>query len=269
VAMVALYNVTSSFSPRPALQFGGVAISPHAIQWSVIGFGIFALVNFMQNMRLSDPQAFAVMTKSPTLLMAFAVGALQSVINYGMMGFNPSFLLTYYDLTLREAALQFGITSAIMGIIGPLVWGPLSDVLDKRFPGPGRAGVALFAMGLSPIMSFWVYFAATPLEFYILFMIYSFVLTGWMPPLYAIMFEQVLPRMRAVTASTYLLIMTILGMGMGPYFVGMMSDATGNLRASMLSINAVAIPIVVLLLIMARRAKRDEQSLLERAGIES
>lgn len=266
LAMIALYQITSRFAPRPPLEFGGFSVSPHALQWSVIGFGLFALINFVQNMRLSDPQAYRVITRSPTLIMAIAVGALQSVINYGMMGFNPSFLIRYYELSLTEAALQFGLVSVIMGIIGPLIWGPLSDVLEQRFPGAGRAWIAMFAMVASPIMSFWVYFAPGPTDFYIRFAIYSVVLTGWMPPLYAIMYEQVLPRMRAITSSTYLLAMTILGMGIGPYTVGMLSDATGDLRGSMLAINCAAIPIAILMLIIARRATRDEQALLERAA---
>lgn len=266
VAMVALFVVTSAASPRPPLMLGSLAISPHALQWFVVGFGLFALVNFMQNMRLSDPQAFRVITRSPTLIMAMAIGALQSVINYGMMAFNPSFLLVQYDLTLREAALQFGFVSAGMGIIGPLIWGPLSDKLNVKLPGAGRAWVALFAMGLSPLLSFWVYFAPEAGDFYLRFVIYSLVLTGWLPPLYAIMYEQVLPRMRAVTASTYLLAMTIIGLGCGPYLVGMLSDATGDLRFSMLCVNFAAIPIVGMLLIIAKRAQRDEDDLLVRAA---
>jgi hypothetical protein len=48
--------------------------------------------------------------------------------------------------------------------------------------------------------------------------------------------------------------------------VGMLSDATGDLRTAMLSINAVAIPIVLLMVLIARRADRDEAALLERAA---
>lgn len=265
VVMFGLFELTSAISPRPPIELLGLSISPHALQWSVIGFGLFALVNFLQNMRLSDNQAFRVISGSPTLIMCMAVGTLQTVINYGMMAFNPSFLLTYYDLTLSEAALQFGFVSAAMGIVGPLIWGPLSDKLNVRFPGAGRAWVAMFAMGASPLMSFWVYFAPTPGDFYLRFVVYSLVLTGWLPPLYAILYEQVLPRMRAVTASTYLLASTILGLGIGPYVVGMLSDATGDLRTSMLAVNTAAVPIVLLLLIVAKRASRDEAGLLDRA----
>jgi MFS transporter, Spinster family, sphingosine-1-phosphate transporter len=264
--MATLVTVTSHISPRPPLDFGAVRISPHLLQWIVIGFGLFVLVNFMQNMKVTDAQAHRVIMRSPTLMMAIAVGTLQSIINYGMMAFNPSFLIKQYGLTMGEAALQFGLVAATMGIIGPLLWGPLSDRLNLRFPGAGRAWVALFAMGVSPIMSFWVYHAPSAGSFYLRFVFYSFVLTGWLPPLYAIMYDQVLPRMRGITTSTYLLVMTIIGLGCGPYVVGMLSDATGDLRFAMLSINAAAIPIVVLMLIIARRAQRDEDALAVRAA---
>jgi MFS transporter, Spinster family, sphingosine-1-phosphate transporter len=267
-AMVALFLLTSHLSPRPPLDFGAVKISPHLLQWGVIGFGLFVLVNFMQNMKITDEQAHRVITGSPTLMMAMAIGSLQSIINYGMMAFNPSFIMKQYGQSMGEAALQFGLVAAGMGFIGPLIWGPLSDRLNIRFPGAGRAWVALFAMGVSPIMSFWVYFAPDATSFYLRFIPYSLVLTGWLPPLYAIIYDQVLPRMRGITTSTYLLAMTIIGLGCGPYVVGMLSDALGDLRSAMLCVNAAAIPIVLLLLIVAKRAQRDEDGLLARAGVD-
>jgi MFS transporter, Spinster family, sphingosine-1-phosphate transporter len=265
-AMTALYLLTSQLSPRPPLDFGAVSVSPHLLQWGVIGFGLFVLVNFMQNMKITDGEAHRVIIGSPTLLMVIGVGTLQSVINYGMMAFNPSFLIKQYGLTMGEAALQFGLLASASGIIGPLIYGPLSDWLNTRFPGSGRAYVALFAMGVSPLLSFWVYNAPDALNFYLRFVPYSLVLTGWLPPLYAIMYDQVLPRMRGITTSTYLLAMTIIGLGCGPYVVGMISDATGDLRIAILSVNAAAVPIVVLMLIIARRAQKDEAGLLARAG---
>lgn len=261
-----MVGLTQRYAPRPPLSFGAFAISPHLLQWSVIGFGVFVMVNLVQELRLSDPEAFRVMTRSPTLLAAMAVGTLQSVINYGMMGFNPGFIMRYYHLTMAETALQFGLVSAAMGIAGPLLWGPLSDAMNRRWPGAGRAWIGLLCMALSPVMSFWVYWAPDAPSFYWRFIAYSLVLTGWMPPLYAIIYDQVLPRMRGITASVYLLAMTILGLGIGPYAVGVLSDASGDLRGSMLALNTVAIPITLLMLLIALRARRDEASLLERAA---
>lgn len=265
-AMVALTRVCTAISPRPPLVFGSVVINPHALQWGVIGLGLVVIVNLVQSVSLSDPQASRVIRGSPTVMMCMAVGTLQSVINYGMMAFNPTFLIRTYHLSLGETALKFGFLSAGLGVVGPLLWGPLSDWLQKRYPGSGRAAVAAFAMLASPLLSVWVYAAPDAETFFWRFVPYSFILTGWLPPLYAIMYEQVLPRMRGLTSSLYLLIMTILGLGIGPYVVGLLSDATGNLRLAMMSIQWVAVPIAMLLLLIARRAERDEQGLLARAG---
>jgi MFS family permease len=266
IAMILMTKLTGQFSAKPPLDFGSFRIGQSALQWTIIGFGIFVMVNFLQNMKLTDGQAYRVITRSPTLIMVMAVGSFQGMINYGMMGFNPSFLMKSYGLPMRDAALQFGLLSASMGIVGPLLWGPLSDRLNLRFPGAGRAWCALAAMAISPLMSFWVYHAPDAGSFYIRFISYSLVLTGWLPPLYAIMYDQVLPRMRGITTSVYLLASTILGLGVGPFLVGTISDATGDLRFAMLCINAAAIPIVLLLLVVARRAQRDEAALLARAG---
>lgn len=263
--MAVLAVICRGLSARPPLPLGPITVDAHSLQWGVIGFGLFVLVNLMQRMRADDAQAFRVIAGSPTLIMAIAVGTLQSAINYGMMAFNPSFLIKTYHLSMKDTALQFGLLSAAMGIIGPLIWGPLADLLHRRLPSSGRALVALFAMGVSPLLSFWTYLSPDPTTFYWHFAIYSLVLTGWMPPLYAIMYDQVLPRMRGITASLYLLTMTIVGMGIGPYAVGLISDATGNLTHAMLTMNAVAIPIVVLMLLIARRSARDEAGLRLRA----
>jgi len=45
----------------------------------------------------------------------------------------------------------------------------------------------------------------------------------------------------------------------------LLSDATGDLRWSMLGLNAVGIPIVIRTLLVARRAQRDEDTLIEHA----
>ncbi len=266
VTAVMLTNLTSGFAPRPLLHLGVVSINPHALQWGVIGFGTHVIVNLLQHLRLADRPAFEVLTGSRALLLCVAVGSLQTVINYGIMGFTPSFLMKHYGLSPAVTGLQFGVLSAALGIVGPLISGPLSDRINARFPGAGRVFVTLFALGASPPIAIWVYGAPDPGSFYLRFVIYSVVLTAWMPPLYAIMYEQVLPRMRGITSSTYFLVSTIFGLGTGPYAVGMISDSNGgNLSAAILSINWVAPAIVVMLVMLATCVRRDEDEILKRA----
>jgi len=263
---VVLTRITSALSPRPPLHFGSLAVSPHALQWAVVGFGALVVVNLMQRLRLADRPTFEVITRSPALLLCLGIAALQMMINYGVMGFTPSFLMKNYGLSPSATGLQFGLLAAALGIVGPMIAGPLSDRINARFPGAGRACVTLVSLGLSPLIAIWVYHAPDPGSFYSRFVLYSLVLTAWYPPLYAIMFEQVLPRMRGITASLYLIVYTLFGIGIGPFVVGMIADANGgNLATAILSINWVAPAIVVMLIALALRVKRDEAGLIERA----
>jgi MFS transporter, Spinster family, sphingosine-1-phosphate transporter len=266
VAAVLLVRLTSTLSPRPPLHFGSLAVSPHVLQWAVVGFGALVVVNLLQRLSLADRPAFEVITGSPALLLCFAVAALQMMINYGTMGFTPSFLMKHYGLSPAATGLQFGLLAGALGMVGPMIAGPLSDRINARFPGAGRAYVTLVALGVSPLIAIWVYHAPDPLSFYARFVLYSLVLTAWYPPLYALMFEQVLPRMRGITASLYLVVYTLFGIGIGPFVVGMIADANGgDLAAAILSINWVAPPIVLMLIALALRVRRDEAGLLERA----
>ncbi|MDE2561411.1 MAG: MFS transporter [Sphingomonadales bacterium] len=254
----------SAFSPRPDLDLMGLRVSPHVLQWSVVGFGVFVIVNLVQSLKLSDPPVHAVMA-SPSVLLCLGVGSLQTTINYGIMGFTPMFLMKTYHLTPAEVGLQFGLLAAALGIIGPMISGPVSDWAETRLPGAGRVWLVLFALGISPLIALQVYTAPDAGAFYFRFTLYSFVLTMWLPPLYATMYDHVLPRMRGITSSTYIIAMTILGLGIGPYLVGMISDATGNLAHAILSINWLAIPIAVMLVALALRVRGDEAVVVDRA----
>nr|WP_250890225.1 MFS transporter [Sphingobium nicotianae] len=266
VVMGVMVQLTSTFSPRPSLEFGGVSVNPHLLQWGVMGFGAVVIFNLLQGLSLTDRSTFALIVRSPSMLIAMAVGALQTVINYGIMGFTPSFIMKIYGESQTATAVKFGTLSLVIGVIGPLIAGPLSDWFDRTMPGRGRVWLTLFALGVSPFVGIWTYLAEDAGSFYTRFILYSVILTCWIPPLYALMYGLVLPRMRGIAASTYLIVSTIFGVGIGPYQVGIVSDATGgDLRIAILSTNWVAVPIVILLLILAMRVRRDEAMMLERA----
>jgi MFS family permease len=266
VGAVALTRLTSSLSPRPPLHLGALTVNPHALQWGVVGFGALVILNLLQRLQIADRPAFEVITRSPALLLCIGVGALQMMINYGAMGFTPSFLMKHYGLSPATTGLQFGLLAGALGMVGPLIAGPLSDRINMRFPGAGRAWVTLISLGVSPLIAIWVYHAPSPGAFYGRFVVYSLVLTAWYPPLYAIMFEQVLPRMRGITSSLYIIVTTLFGIGIGPFLVGMISDANGgNLAGAILSINWVAPAIVAMLIALVLCVNRDEERLIERA----
>jgi MFS transporter, Spinster family, sphingosine-1-phosphate transporter len=258
-------QVTQAFSPRPPISALGMTLDPHVLQWFVVGFGAFVVLNLFQSLKLTDKPTYAVML-SPSLLLLFVVGGLQTSINYGVMGFTPSFLIRQYGLDQATTGLQFGLLAAGLGIIGPVIAGPLSDFLTTRMGAKGRVWLTLASLGISPFFGIWTYSAPDPFNFYLRFSMYSIILTLWLPPIYSLYYDLVLPRMRGMASSTYIIVSTLLGLGMGPYFVGIVSDRNGgDLGAAIISINVVAPVIVVILLYVLFRIQRDEDSLRERA----
>jgi MFS family permease len=260
-----MVQVTQGFSPRPPLQVLGLSLNPHMLQWSVVAFGAFVILNLFQSFKLTDKPAYGVIL-SPSLLLLMTVGGLQTAINYGVMGFTPSFLIRSYGLSPAEAGVQFGLLAAGLGIIGPMIAGPLSDWLTARMGAPGRVWLILASLAVSPLLGIWTFSAADPASFYLRFISYSLILTLWLPPIYSLMYDLVLPRMRGITSSTYVIVSTLLGLGMGPYFVGIVSDQNGgDLAGAIISINWNAPVIVLLLFVVLLRIRSDEAGMIGRA----
>jgi MFS family permease len=258
-------GVTQRFSPRPPTDVLGLKIDPHAMQWFVVGFGAFVILNMFQSLRLTDRPTYNVVL-SPSIILLMVVGGFQTSINYGVMGFTPSFLNRAFGLSPAETGLQFGLLAAALGMIGPLVAGPLSDWLTARMGGRGRVWLTIFSLGVSPLFGIWTYSADDPLSFYLRFSAYSLILTLWLPPLYSLIYDLVLPRMRGITSSIYIIVTTLLGLGMGPYFVGIVSDRLhGDLGRAIISINVVWLPILVCLFVVLFRVNREEATVLDRA----
>jgi MFS family permease len=261
---IGMTGLAQDFSPRPPIEALGLSFDPHVLQWFVVGFGAFVILNLFQSFKLTDKPTFNVIA-SPSLILLMVVGGLQTSINYGVMGFTPSFLNREYGLSPAETGLQFGLLAAALGIAGPIIAGPLSDWLTVRMGGKGRVWLTLASLGISPFFGLWTFSAEDPTSFYLRFSAYSIILTLWLPPIYSLMYDLVLPRMRGITSSTYIIVSTLLGLGMGPYFVGIVSDRTGDLGQAIMSINVVGPAIAVFLIVVLTRINRDESTMLDRA----
>ena len=87
----------------------------------------------------------------------------------------------------------------------------------------------------------------------------------WAGPAVSTIQDLVLPRMRATTSAAYLLMVTFVGLALGPYAIGRLSVALGSLRSAMLCglcVNALALLCGAL---ATRYLVHDESSKLARA----
>lgn len=267
VVAVLLTQFTNGLRPvNPiALSIGNLQFTGNALQWTITGVGAYIVICWMQSLSLRDKPAFAVIARQPAMGILIAVAALQSVINYGVMSWAAVYAIQHFNRSAAEIGLQFGALITVLGVAGPLIAGPFSDWTNKLFSG-GRMYVTLGALTISPFLAFGVFNAPTLGGFYAWFVFYSLVLTMWLPPVYAALMDLVLPRMRGMVMSYYILMMTITGMGLGPYAVGMMSDVNdGRLGQAILNLYWVGPVIAVLVAVLIWRMPKDEATLIDRA----
>ena len=80
----------------------------------------------------------------------------------------------------------------------------------------------------------------------------------WFGPLTATTQDLVTPRLRGLSFAIYSLGPNVLGLGLGPYFVGLVSDATGDLRLGLLLALGSLIPALAAMFYAARTLGPDE-----------
>ena len=244
-------------------EIGGVAITTNFIQWTAIAIGVYATWSWMQSVRLRDPVAARLILSTPSFYCPVIAGGLVSYGSYGLSTFIFLHGKTYLDLQ-AEDGWYLGAVAALAGGIGTTLGGVIGDWARQRHPS-GRLFVAVAAAAISAGFSIIQYSTASVPIFYAANFFALLFLTLWLGPVSATLQDQVLPRMRGLAMAVQFLGANLIGLGLGPYVVGLVSDATGDLRFAMLSALAPAPIAVILFLIAARHLPAAEASLDARA----
>jgi len=150
-------------------------------------------------------------------------GALHAFYGYGAGAFNPAFLERVHGLSPLEIGAWLGAIAATTGVAGTFLGGWLGDRLSRRdvrwyawLPGVGSVIAVPFVL----LFYLWdegreaLALAALP----------AIVAGLYLGPTFAMTQALVPPRMRAQAAAVLLLILNLIGMGLGPQFVGALSD---------------------------------------------
>lgn len=159
----------------------------------------------------------------PTFWHVAAGATLSSFAGYGIGQFSAPYFMREFGLGLQTVGLVFGLIGGVSAGIGTLLGGLLTDAGGKRdrrwyawVPAIGLVlSAPLYVVGyLEPD---WKLAAALLVAPGIL----HYVFLG---PSFAITHSMVHPRMRATSSAVLVLIMTLLGMGLGPLLVGLAGD---------------------------------------------
>ena len=154
--------------------------------------------------------------------MSFAA-ALAAFAGYGFVVWIPSFLIRSFDMNTGEIGTWFGLILGIPGGLGIVLGGYLADRFGARDPKWFLWTTAVALLITVPFNM--IIYLATSSTTALLGMIIPVLLGNFYQ---ATTFSQTQGisalRMRAVAAGILLFIINIIGLGMGPQMVGIMSD---------------------------------------------
>ena len=264
------YNLTGGFVIALG-AWGLYLLTGDPEQWIALGIGTYAAFSWVQALGLRDRATFAMMFQSRAFVYAIIGFPTISLVSYAYAAWAPPFFLRVHGVGLGEAGLVLGVSAAVAGWLGITLGGIVSDWLKPR-TGNGRVYVGLGSITLTVPLTLVMMLTGNVVVAYVFNFLVSIFASCWIGAAASTVNDLVMPRMRAIASAFYILMATV-GLALGPYAVGEVSDvlvAGGmddgeSLRAALImSIGLLAIPAVFLTLLL-RHLVPDEASRLERA----
>ena len=233
-------------------------------QWASVGLGIYAAISWGQALALRDRPAAALIFRTRSMIFSILGFSFLSFNGYGLGFWIAPFFARVHGMDLGQLGLIVGGAAALGGWIGVTCGGVLADRLRRASPR-GRLYVGMLNAALTiPLALAVVWIPNKTIALVLALPLYA-ASALWLGPGTSTIQDLVLPRMRAMASAAFLLVNTLIGLAMGPYTIGRLSMATGDLRLA-LSFSLVAYVVSLGFFHLAGRTLgRDEETQIERA----
>ena len=258
-----------------AAAWGVNHIMPSTIQWTALGVGVYAAVSWVHSLRLSDPETFAMMFRSRAFVFATTGFSCIAFVTYGIGFWGPPFMLRVHDVELAEAGLVLGLGAALGGWLGVTFGGILADRLKARSAN-ARLWVGVMAATFSIPSGLLFLMTGNAWMAYFASFLFSTTSPMWLGGAASTVNDLVMPRMRATASAYYIMMLTFIGLALGPFMIGQISDfymagglADGPaLRSAMLWSIVMFGGSLALLTLAMRYLPGDEAARIEHASLE-
>ena len=165
----------------------------------------------------------AQMFGDPVLRQVLMSAVLAMTVGYGAIAWIPSFLVRSHGFNIAQAGAYLAIVIGLGGAIGTWLGGMISDRLRERDVRWSLWLLAIVFVVARPFaMAFyWVDDARLAMALFVLPAAAGAVHIG---PSVAILHERVDARLRPLASALFLMILTLVGLGLGPLAVGALSQ---------------------------------------------
>lgn len=236
-----------------------------AVQWVCVAIGLYVVTTMAQRLSVLEPDAFALIFQTPSLRLATLGFSFLSFTGYAISLWTAQFFIRYHAYSASEIGAKLGLISAVGGGLGVTMGGVLADRLRRRTPS-GRLIVGMMN-ALIPIPLLLLALNVADRDQALgLFAVAQVFAALWLGAGSSTVQDLVLPHMRARASAVFLLFVTIIGLALGPYVVGRLSDLWGSLRLAFMAATLANLVAFVLFVMASRTIARDEDTRLTRAA---
>ncbi|MEZ5504175.1 MAG: MFS transporter [Halioglobus sp.] len=214
-------------------------------------------------------QTLALLSSYRSFWYLASAGGLTAFVSYGNGNFAPSFLVRNHGLEIGQVGILLAIFGGGGGMLGTFLGGYLADrmgVREKRWYLwlPAIAGALALPLGFP-------YLLLDDITLVIASMFaVTILLNTYLGPCLAMSHTLAPPAMRALTSAVLFFVFNMIGLGLGPLTVGLLSDfyvpylGDQSLRYAMLTVGVLGSPAVLLFILAARHLPADLASSVER-----
>lgn len=168
-------------------------------------------------------ESFAELKRKPSFWWMAIAASLVAFVGYGLISFQAPFLQREHGLSVRDAALQFGAPLSLMAAAGTFLGGYFTERLTSRFP-TAMAWVPAVGITLAVPAYIAAFFSSDLFWVFVFWGAGSVFHYSYLGAQYNIGQGVVSNRSRATAIAVLLIMVSLIGNGIGPYFVGFMSD---------------------------------------------
>jgi predicted MFS family arabinose efflux permease len=202
--------------------------------------------------------AYRQIASNRALLYLFGAAPLTSAAASAAGAWLPPFFMRTHGMNISSAGLVLAIAGGGFGALGSTLGGSLADRLARK-DATRRTGFGACVMLLAiPALLIATLTVANAPAIALTFVSFALIFAA-LPVSFGSMLTLAAPRVRGVTSATMQGVSNLLGYGLGPLGVGMLSDAIGgpnSLRYALAIVSTTCCLGAMVCFLLARRAIR-------------
>ena len=249
-----------------------IAVLGSMPQWVALAIGLYAFFSWLQGLALRDRATFGMIYKSKAVVFGEIGFAWLAFVGYGFNFWTPPFFQRAHGVSVAQVGVVLGLSGAVAGWLGVSAGGFLSDKL-RRTRVRARLEIGMLTALVSGPLALLLVRADNLVLAYVFNFIYQLFSPFWIGSAIALANEMVVPRMRATASAYYILAVTFIGLALGPYAIGQISDrlvksgsSSGDALGAAMQWGLLPYILAFLFLWLAsRHVEKEENSRLERA----